>query len=124
MQPTTFTGIVGQSGSGKSTLVKLLPRLYKPSKGRILIDGYDISKVELYSLRRQVGIVPQDPLLFKGTVSENICLTNPDASSDEIIEAAKVADAHDFIMKLPMGYSTDVGERGLTCRVANAKEWR
>ena len=108
----TFVGIVGQSGSGKSTLVKLLPRLYAPEEGRILIDGYDIDKVELYSLRRQIGIVPQDPLLFSGTISENIALTQPDAGSDEIVMAAKLADAHDFIMGLPSGYSTPVGERG------------
>jgi ATP-binding cassette subfamily B protein len=108
----TFVGIVGQSGSGKSTLMKLLPRLYEPSKGRILIDDYDINKVELYSLRRQIGIVPQDPLLFSGTVSENIALTNPDVSSEEIVKAARLANAHDFIMELPSGYSTPVGERG------------
>ena len=108
----TFIGIVGQSGSGKSTLMKLLPRLYSPNSGRILIDRYDIDKVELYSLRRQVGIVPQDPLLFSGTISDNIALTNPDASSDAIVQAAKVAAAHDFIMTLPFGYSTPVGERG------------
>ena len=108
----TFVGIVGQSGSGKSTLMKLLPRLYDPGHGRILIDGYDIGKVELYSLRRQIGIVPQDPLLFSGTVSENIALTNPEASSEEIVRAARLANAHDFIMELPSGYSTPVGERG------------
>jgi ATP-binding cassette subfamily B protein len=108
----TFVGIVGQSGSGKSTLMKLLPRLYDPEEGRILIDGYDIGKVELYSLRRQIGIVPQDPLLFSGTVSENIALTNPEASSEEIVRAARLANAHDFIMDLPSGYSTPVGERG------------
>jgi ATP-binding cassette subfamily B protein len=108
----TFIGIVGQSGSGKSTLMKLLPRLYSPDSGRILIDRYDIDKVELYSLRRQVGIVPQDPLLFSGTVSDNIALTNPDASSDAIVQAATIAAAHDFIMTLPSGYSTPVGERG------------
>ncbi|MGC6482902.1 MAG: ABC transporter transmembrane domain-containing protein [Synechococcus sp.] len=108
----TFVGIVGQSGSGKSTLMKLLPRLYAPEEGRVLIDGYDIDKVELYSLRRQIGIVPQDPLLFSGTISENIALTQPDAGSDEIVMAAKLADAHDFIMGLPSGYSTPVGERG------------
>ena len=108
----TFVGIVGQSGSGKSTLMKLLPRLYDPEQGRILIDGYDIAKVELYSLRRQIGIVPQDPLLFSGTVSENIALTNPEASSEEIVRAASLANAHDFIMELPSGYSTPVGERG------------
>jgi ATP-binding cassette subfamily B protein len=107
-----FVGIVGQSGSGKSTLMKLLPRLYNLESGRILIDGYDISKVELYSLRQQIGIVPQDTLLFDGTVQENIALNVPDASAEEIIEAAKVAAAHDFIMGLPSGYNTRVGERG------------
>ena len=108
----SFVGIVGQSGSGKSTLVKLLPRLYSPNAGRLLIDQYDIDKVELYSLRRQIGIVPQDPLLFSGTISENIALTQPDASSDEIVHAARMASAHDFIMQLSSGYSTNVGERG------------
>ena len=108
----TFVGIVGQSGSGKSTLMKLLPRLYEPEEGRILIDDYDIGKVELYSLRRQIGVVPQDPLLFSGTVSDNIALTNPEASSEEIVRAARLSNAHDFIMDLPSGYSTPVGERG------------
>ena len=107
-----FVGIAGQSGSGKSTLMKLLPRLYQPQEGRIFIDGYDINKTELYSLRRQIGIVPQEPLLFAGTVSENISLTEPDAESNEIVQAAKLASAHDFIMSLPQGYSTNVGERG------------
>jgi len=108
----TFVGVVGQSGSGKSTLMKLLTRLYAPTAGRILIDHYDIDKVELYSLRRQIGIVPQEPLLFSGTVSENIALTDPDASSESIVAAARMACAHDFIMELPAGYSSDVGERG------------
>lgn len=107
-----FVGVVGQSGSGKSTLAKLLQRLYEPTAGRIQIDNYDISKVELYSLRRQIGVVLQDTLLFNGTVQENIALTNPEASSDEIIAAAKIAAAHDFIMSLPNGYNTIVGERG------------
>jgi len=107
-----FVGIVGQSGSGKSTMMKLLPRLYNPDAGRILIDGYDISKVELYSLRQQVGIVPQDSLLFEGTVQENIALTNTAAETDTIIEAAQIACAHDFIMELPVGYNSRVGERG------------
>jgi len=112
VQPGTFVGIVGQSGSGKSTLTKLLSRLYSPGQGRVLIDGYDIDKVELYSLRRQIGIVPQEPLLFSGTVAENIALTDPDATSDAIVEAASLACAHEFIMDLPSGYSTNVGERG------------
>ena len=108
----TFVGVVGQSGSGKSTLMKLLPRLYTPDTGTIVIDNYDITKVELYSLRRQIGIVPQDPLLFSGSIAENIALTQPDASSDEIVESAKLACAHEFIMGLPDGYSTKIGERG------------
>ena len=107
-----FVAIVGQSGSGKSTLTKLLPRLYPPLSGRILVDQYDIAKVELYSLRRQIGIVPQDSLLFEGSVQENIALTNPEATSEEIIAAARVACAHDFIMDLASGYSSPVGERG------------
>ena len=112
IEANSFVGIVGQSGSGKSTLVKLLPRLYAPNSGRLLVDEYDIDKVELYSLRRQIGIVPQDPLLFSGTISENIALTQPDADSDDIVEAARMAGAHEFIMQLSSGYSTNVGERG------------
>lgn len=108
----SFIGIVGLSGSGKSTMMKLLPRLYELESGRILIDDYDISKVELYSLRQQIGIVPQDTLLFEGTIQENIALTCPDASAEEIIRAAQVAAAHDFIMGLSNGYNTRVGERG------------
>ena len=108
----TFLGVVGQSGSGKSTLTKMLSRLYAPDKGKILIDGYDIAKVELYSLRRQIGIVPQEPLLFSGSVADNIALGDPEASSDAIVEAARLACAHDFIMEMPAGYSSDVGERG------------
>jgi ATP-binding cassette, subfamily B, bacterial HlyB/CyaB len=108
----TFVGVVGQSGAGKSTLTKLLPRLYDLESGRILIDGYDIHKVELYSLRQQIGTVLQDTLLFDATVQENIALTNPDATPEEIVQAAQVAYAHDFIMELPQGYNTKVGERG------------
>ena len=107
-----FVGIVGQSGSGKSTLMKLLPRLYEVESGRILIDKYDIGKVELYSLRQQVGIVPQDSLLFEGTIQENISLTRPEADDNAIIMAARIAGAHEFIMDLPLGYNTRVGERG------------
>ena len=107
-----FIGIVGESGSGKSTLMKLLSRLYSPNQGKVKIDGYDINKVELYSLRRQIGIVPQEPILFSGTVMENIALTQSEASNDEIVKAAKLAEAHEFIMNLPNGYSTEVGERG------------
>ncbi|MDA9739758.1 peptidase domain-containing ABC transporter [Synechococcus sp. AH-736-M20] len=107
-----FAAIVGQSGSGKSTLMKLLPRLYQPNLGNIYVDDYDISKVELGSLRRQIGIVPQDSLLFEGTISDNIALNDPQASADSIIEAAKISCAHDFIMTLPDGYATQLSERG------------
>jgi len=108
----SFVGIVGGSGSGKSTAMKMLQRLYPPLSGRIFIDGYDIAKVELYSLRGQLGVVLQDTLLFNCSVQENIALSNPDASTDEIVRAARLAVAHDFIMGLPAGYNTVVGERG------------
>lgn len=107
----SFVGIVGQSGSGKSTLMKLLPRLYVPKTGSITIDGYDVSKVSLDSLRSQVGSVPQDAVLFEGSIRDNIALFE-NLPDEEIIAAAKVAEAHDFIMQLPDGYNTQVGERG------------
>lgn len=107
-----FVGIVGRSGSGKSTIMKLLPRLYQPEGGRILIDGYDIAKLQLGSVRRQIGIVPQDSLLFEGSIRDNIGLTSPDATPEEVVAAARVACAHDFIMELPEGYASRVGERG------------
>ncbi len=108
----SFIGIVGQSGSGKSTLMKLLPRLYEPNEGRILIDGYDISKVSLSSVRQQIGIVPQDCLLFEGTIRENITMNVPEADTEAVIRVARAAEAHDFIMELPDGYGTHLGERG------------
>ena len=103
--------IVGQSGSGKSTLMKLIYRLYSPNEGRVLIDGFDISKVELNSLRNQIGVVPQEPLLFNGTVRDNIAIRD-EATEEEIIKATKLACAHDFIMELPDGYSTLISEKG------------
>jgi len=104
--------MVGLSGSGKSTLLKIIGRLYEPVAGRVEIDGFNLSKVELNSLRRQIGMVFQETLLLEGSVMDNISLSNPDASSDEIIAAAKLAEAHDFIMTLPNGYATPVGEQG------------
>ncbi len=112
IRPGQFVGIAGLSGSGKSTLMKLLGRLYDPHAGRIVVDGYDIAKVDLGSLRQQIGIVPQDSLLFEGTVKENIALGRPEADTDSIIDAAKVAVAHDFIMDLPDGYNTSLSEKG------------
>jgi ATP-binding cassette subfamily B protein len=108
----SFVGLVGGSGSGKSTLLKLLPRFYRPSTGRVLVDGLDINKVELYSLRRQIGVVPQDTVLFDGSIRDNLLLVKPDATAAELMAAARIACAHDFIMNLPKGYNSDVGERG------------
>jgi len=108
----SFVGIVGESGSGKSTFAKLVQRLYQLEEGRIFLDHYDIAKVELNSLRSQIGIVPQDPMLFNVSVKENIALTNPDATDADVIHAAQIAEAHDFIMALPTGYNTPVGEKG------------
>ncbi len=107
-----FIGIVGQSGSGKSTIMKLLPRLYNLEEGVIRIDDYDIQKVDLDSLRQQIGIVPQDSMLFDGTVRDNIAMNAPDATDEEVIHAARVACAHAFVMDLPQGYGSSVGERG------------
>ena len=92
--------------------MKLLPRLYDPEQGRILIDGYDIAKVSLSSVRQQIGIVPQDCLLFEGTIRENITMNLPEAETEAVIRVARAAAAHDFIMDLPDGYSTQLGERG------------
>ena len=108
----SFVGLVGQSGCGKSTLLKMIPRLYRPTSGKLLIDQLDISKVDLYSLRTQIGFVPQDCLLFEGTVFSNIALGDPQVESNRVIEMAKIACAHEFIMELPYGYSTPVGEKG------------
>jgi HlyB family type I secretion system ABC transporter len=108
----SFVGVVGESGSGKSTLMKLLPRLYEAESGRVAVDGFDISKVELYSLRRQIATVLQDTLLFDVSVEDNIAVGDPSASPEDIIRAARVAGAHDFIMGLSEGYRTKVGEQG------------
>jgi ATP-binding cassette subfamily B protein len=107
-----FVGLVGSSGSGKSTVVQLVDGLYRPLEGRVYIDGTDIAKVQVGSLRRQVGFVPQESILFDGTVLDNLRLNMPDAPYEAVVEAAQVACAHDFIMQLPDGYNTRVGERG------------
>lgn len=109
-----FVGVVGKSGSGKSSLAKLIARLFTPSAGSIYMDGFDITKVELYSYRRQIGMVPQEPLLFNGTIFENITLGCPDATNEDVVSVAKIAYAHDFIMSSSDGYNTNVGERGLS----------
>lgn len=106
--------IVGHSGAGKTTLASFLLRLYLPQKGKILIDGQDISDVKLKSLRNNIGLVPQDTFLFSDTIRENIKLGKPLATDEEVETAARAAHAHDFIMQMPGGYDTKVGERGVT----------
>ncbi|MEM1581738.1 MAG: ABC transporter ATP-binding protein [Candidatus Bathyarchaeia archaeon] len=114
VKPGERVAIVGPTGSGKSTLIKLIPRFYDPTSGRILIDGVDIRSVKIKSLRKNVGIVHQDVLLFAGTIKDNITYGKLDASMNEVIEAAKAAGIHDFITSLPKGYDTNVAERGVT----------
>jgi len=108
----TTVGVVGRSGSGKSTLAKLLQRLYIPESGRVLIDGIDLQQADPFWLRRQIGVVLQESFLFNGTVRENIAIQFPDAPMGQIVEVAKLAGAHDFILELPEAYDTPVGERG------------
>lgn len=105
-------GIVGPSGSGKSTLTKLIQRLYSPERGRVLIDGMDLSVLDPASLRRQIGVVLQENMLFKGTVRDNIAFASPGMNFEQVVEAANLAGAHEFILELPQGYDTELGERG------------
>lgn len=109
----TRVGIVGRTGAGKTTLVSLLNRFYDPCSGQILLDGVDIRNYKLDDLRKQFAIVLQEPVLFSTTILENIAYARPDAQEEEIVEAAKASNAHDFITKLPDGYNTVVGERGM-----------
>ncbi|HHB3462244.1 TPA: SAV1866 family putative multidrug efflux ABC transporter [Staphylococcus aureus] len=104
---------VGMSGGGKSTLINLIPRFYDVTSGQILIDGHNIKDFLTGSLRNQIGLVQQDNILFSDTVKENILLGRPTATDEEVVEAAKMANAHDFVMNLPQGYDTEVGERGV-----------
>ena len=107
-------GVCGPTGGGKSTLLSLIPRFYDPTKGRVLIDSVDLTDLHLGKLREQIGFVLQDTVLFAGTVRDNIAYGRPDATPEEIVEAAKLANADEFITKMPHGYDTLVGERGLT----------
>jgi ATP-binding cassette subfamily B protein len=111
--PGGTVAVVGPSGSGKSTLARLLYRFYDVTGGRITIDGADLREVRQGSVRAAIGIVPQDTVLFNDTIEYNIRYGNPDASHDEVVEAARMAQIHDFIARLPEGYGTAVGERGL-----------
>ncbi len=108
-----YVALAGPSGIGKSTLCSLIPRFYEASGGRITLDGKDIRKLRLKSLRTNIGVVQQDVYLFAGTVYDNIAYGRPGASMEEVVEAARSANAHEFIMQLPMGYDTDIGQRGM-----------
>lgn len=111
-QPGQMIAIVGPSGAGKTTVANLIPRFYDPAGGRVTIDGYDVKHVTLESLRQQIGIVPQETVLFNGTVYENILYGDLAAGKEQVIAAAKAANAHNFIMEMPNGYKTQIGERG------------
>ena len=114
IQPGQIVGIVGPTGGGKSTVVSLIPRFYDPIGGKVMIDAVDVREYTLQGLRKHIGFVLQDTILFRGTVAENITYGRPDATREEIIDAAKLANAHEFIERMPQGYDTLVGERGLT----------
>ena len=114
VRPNQIVALIGTTGSGKTSLVNLIPRFYDVTQGEVLVDGYDVRQVNLVSLRRQIGIVLQTSLLFSSTIRENIAYGSPDASMDDILAAAKAAQAHEFIQDLPQGYDTVVGERGVT----------
>lgn len=110
--PGQSVALVGRSGAGKSTFANLLLRLHEPTQGRVFIDGYDLRQVSISSLRSQIGVVPQEVFLFSGTIRENIAFGNADAPLEEVVGAAMLAGAHEFISELPLGYETKIGERG------------
>jgi ABC-type multidrug transport system fused ATPase/permease subunit len=114
LEPGRNVALIGHTGSGKTTLVSLVPRFYDVTAGRVVVDGADVRDVKLASLRRAIGIVAQDPFLFSATVRENIAFGAPDATDDDIEQAARLAQAHEFIDELPDGYETVIGERGIT----------
>jgi len=113
-KPGQIVALLGATGSGKSSIINLIPRFYDPTGGRITLDGYDLRQVKLHSLRDQIGIVLQETTLFAATIEENIAFGRPGADHAAVVEAARAAQAHDFIMSFPKGYETPVGERGLT----------
>ena len=112
VKPGEMIGLVGHSGAGKSTLINLICRFYTPDSGSLTIDGVDLTKIRLEDLRQQIGVVLQEPYLFNGTIAENIAYAKPGAGMEAVIAAAKAANAHEFIVKFPDGYDTEVGERG------------
>jgi ABC-type multidrug transport system fused ATPase/permease subunit len=114
LEPGKTVALIGHTGSGKTTVASLVPRFYDVTEGRVTIDGIDVREVKLQSLRREIGIVSQDPFLFSATVRENIAFGRPDATDEEIERSATLAQAHEFIAELPDGYDTIIGERGIT----------
>ncbi|HLX85577.1 MAG TPA: ABC transporter ATP-binding protein [Terriglobales bacterium] len=114
IKPGQLVGIVGPTGSGKSTVASLIPRFYDVTSGRVVVDGHDVRDYKIHPLRDQIGFVLQDTVLFRGTVLENIAFGRPSATRDEIVEAARLANADEFIARMPNGYDTPVGERGVT----------
>jgi ATP-binding cassette subfamily B protein len=113
VEPGSFVGIAGATGAGKTTLVNLLTRFYDPRSGQVILDGADVRHYKLRDLRNQFAIVLQEPILFSTTIAENIAYGRPGAGEDEIVAAARAANAHGFIAELPGGYGTQVGERGM-----------
>jgi subfamily B ATP-binding cassette protein HlyB/CyaB len=122
VEPGQVIGLVGRSGSGKSTISKLVQRLYVPERGRILIDGIDLAQVDPAWLRRQIGVVLQENFLFNRTVRDNIALADPGVSVEAVVQAAKLAGAHEFILELPEGYDTMVAEHG--CSLSGGQRQR
>jgi ATP-binding cassette subfamily B protein len=114
LEPGKTVALIGHTGSGKTTLASLVPRFYDVTEGRITVDGLDVRDVKLASLRREIGVVLQDPFLFSATVRENIAFADPDVSAEDVERAARLAQAHEFIAQLPEGYDTMIGERGIT----------
>jgi ABC-type multidrug transport system fused ATPase/permease subunit len=114
LEPGRTVALIGHTGAGKTTLASLIPRFYDVDRGRVMIDGADVREVTLRSLRREIGVIPQDPFLFSATVRENLAFGRPEASEEELVEAARLAQADEFVTRLPDGYDTVIGERGIT----------
>src|SRR6185295_8175526 len=114
LAPGRTVALIGHTGSGKTTLASLIPRFYDVQAGRVTIDGADVRELTLNSLRREIGVIAQDPFLFSATVRENLAFGRPAATDEQLVQAARLAQAHEFVERLPGGYDTVIGERGIT----------